>query len=418
MYATLSERVLTRLAQAEVCEPNPHYRDDIQIAKLTVLYAANGEAVRCSPLVLASYQVLGLHPDKVWPAIEQRRLALGVEEFLGWNLPPKKPPVPAVGLSQQALWFENTSGAGAINSRAADSKVLREPTISVPMAAPSIAAGYPNSEHAGRTKDRPFFKREELEKFFETCPLDLVSYPEWRTVKGMWIAAGKPFGSEIQFFKAIKHYTKAAPYRSDSTVRANIRKAEDRGFLDVAYRHPTRGNCHHIWIRPRTKTDRGLYRRVTTHRLSIPLLLKWRHRQGPDSQAKVEPIRKPAQAAAEQAAPPATAGTESRKPLRITRDVRIAIAGCYSNARKQGRDANAAIRETCETLSSDTQYLAESEARLQLKIWETKNGSLEPSEPEPTFVPPEKCPTCSTGLVQNRGPGPRLKCPQCSEVST
>jgi hypothetical protein len=68
---------------------------------------------------------------------------------------------------------------------------------------------------------------------------------------------------------------------------------------------------------------------------------------------------------------------EERKPLKITRDVRIAIAGCYSNARKQGNDADAAIRETCEALSSETQYLAESEVRLQLKIWTAKHGSLE-----------------------------------------
>ena len=116
----LSGRVCARLERAEACEPNPHYRDDLQIARLTVLYAASGEAVLCSPHVLASYTVLGLHPDRVWPAIQERQRALlGSEKFSGGKLPPKKPPVAAVGLSQQKLWCENTNGAEATNSRAA-----------------------------------------------------------------------------------------------------------------------------------------------------------------------------------------------------------------------------------------------------------------------------------------------------------
>lgn len=282
----LSRRVWARLAQAEVCEPNPHYRDDLQIAKLTVLYAANGAAVLCSAHVLASYAVLGLHPEKVWPAIQARREALG---------PLSAPSVPKKAAQSVKLWFEQTNGARAINSRAAMQQGSPRTAISVPMAAPSINAAYPNSEHAGRTKERPFFKREEIQEFFETCPSELIPHPELRTVHGMWNAAGKPFGSEIQFFKAIKHYCQGAPhggYKSESTVRSNVRRAEDRGLIEVAYRD-RRGNCHHIWIRERNQSDRGLYRRVTTHRLSIPLLLKWRHLKA--SQAKVEPIRKPAQ---------------------------------------------------------------------------------------------------------------------------
>ena len=38
-----------------------------------------------------------------------------------------------------------------------------------------------------------------------------------------------------------------------------------------------------------------------------------------------------------------------------------------------------------------------------------------PGPPPPrTFAGPEKCAKCGTDLVQNRGPGPRLKCPKCS----
>jgi hypothetical protein len=66
----LARRVVSRLSTAEASESDPWMRDDLRIARLTVVYAASGEAVLCAPDVLASYMVLGLHPDKVWPAIQ------------------------------------------------------------------------------------------------------------------------------------------------------------------------------------------------------------------------------------------------------------------------------------------------------------------------------------------------------------
>gem|GEM_PF-5155450 len=74
----LVRRILSRLIDAETQETDPWLRDDLQIARLTVAYAARGEAVLCSPDVLASYAVLGLHPEKVWPAIQREgRRCLG-----------------------------------------------------------------------------------------------------------------------------------------------------------------------------------------------------------------------------------------------------------------------------------------------------------------------------------------------------
>ena len=87
----LWRRVIARLAEAEACEPDPWYQDDLRIARLTVIYAASGEAVACSPHVLASYMWLGLHPDKVWPAILARRKAL-VGSVCVVEGAPKKPP--------------------------------------------------------------------------------------------------------------------------------------------------------------------------------------------------------------------------------------------------------------------------------------------------------------------------------------
>lgn len=66
-------RVLIRLEQAEKHELNPHLRDDIRIAWITALYAHRGNP---QPAIDATYRVLGIHPDKVWPAIVARRKAM------------------------------------------------------------------------------------------------------------------------------------------------------------------------------------------------------------------------------------------------------------------------------------------------------------------------------------------------------
>jgi hypothetical protein len=143
-------RILSRLSAAEALEVDPWFRDDLRIARLTVAYAARGEAVLCAPDVLASYVVLGLHPEKVWPAIQARRTALGPVCDV-----PKKPP------QAVKLWSEKTNGARAVNSRAGIT-LLRDNTISVPMAAPSIAALYPKPDASSSAKTRRFSYDEML----------------------------------------------------------------------------------------------------------------------------------------------------------------------------------------------------------------------------------------------------------------
>jgi hypothetical protein len=91
LHVTLAERVLRRLEAAEKKEPDPWLRDDIRIAWITILYASRGNQ---QPFVDATYQVLGLHPEKVWPAILARRAALlGADELMRdiSQAPPKKP---------------------------------------------------------------------------------------------------------------------------------------------------------------------------------------------------------------------------------------------------------------------------------------------------------------------------------------
>jgi hypothetical protein len=106
----LSARVVLRLVHLEAREVDPCFQVDYRIARLTVALAARGESVLCAPHVAATYTVLGLHPDRVWPAIVARRKAqLGADYstfydrngnwksdpvMLRWNDPlssPKKP---------------------------------------------------------------------------------------------------------------------------------------------------------------------------------------------------------------------------------------------------------------------------------------------------------------------------------------
>jgi hypothetical protein len=140
---SLSARVLFRLISAEAQESDPRLRDDLRIARLTVAYAAHGDAVLCSPHVLASYMVLGLHPEKVWPAIQARRKALGpCDDVLRV---PKKP------AQSVKLWGDETNGARAANSRAGYEMVRQGPRLPS-MATASIAALYRSSDGPSSAK--------------------------------------------------------------------------------------------------------------------------------------------------------------------------------------------------------------------------------------------------------------------------
>ena len=96
---SLSARTLARLVQQEMHEPDVSLRDDIRIAQLIVLHCERGDAKECSPAVLAWYEVLGCHPDQVWPRILARR-----QWMLGQPTPFKKfaSGVPRVASEPQA----------------------------------------------------------------------------------------------------------------------------------------------------------------------------------------------------------------------------------------------------------------------------------------------------------------------------
>lgn len=75
---SLVRRILARLIELEVSEPNPNFQSDYRISYIAVLYAFREVP---NPLVSASYIVLGLHPSKVWPSIVARRKRLLGKEY-------------------------------------------------------------------------------------------------------------------------------------------------------------------------------------------------------------------------------------------------------------------------------------------------------------------------------------------------
>ena len=447
---SLTQRILVRLAEAEAQETDAWLRDDLRIARLIVAYSANCEAVLCAPHVLASYRVLRLHPEKVWPAILARRDALGP---LGVSTaPPKKPP------QSVKLWTEKVTGARAANSRAGSSDSQRT-TDDEPMAAPSIAALYPNSGAPSSAKKRGF-TYDEMRAIveFSGAPHSVRQGTlSALKARGQWPGEDGP-ATGVVCISLIGMQLHGVCCRSTARWRARravrlgfwreLRKANSWSDCPKCGAQRRAAQCEKCSYRGRAKTPEG---RANFDEFCRPFMYeidieKFRTAQRPKEirhfdartyaeykqAAKrgehpnvTEMPRKPA-APPPQPLPPAPAAPaperarpaaeigESREPLAITRDVRFAIAGCYSNARKQGKDEAAAIRETCKALSSDTRYLSESEARLQLKIWQSKHGSLDP----PERVAPAKCEHCQSVLTQNRGPGPRLICPKCSADSS
>lgn len=103
---SLSDRVLARLIQSEAHEINVHLREDYRQAFMTVTLAAKGNTM---PFVVASYQMYGLHPDKVWPKmIDRRNATLGRPTPI--SLPHKPEAEPARPQSASVLPFKKKEG--------------------------------------------------------------------------------------------------------------------------------------------------------------------------------------------------------------------------------------------------------------------------------------------------------------------
>lgn len=77
----LGQRVFDRLVEAADREPHSWFADDYLIARQTVLMAGRGVS---DPHLQATVYVLGLQPEKVWPAIVAKRKAQLGSMYSAW----------------------------------------------------------------------------------------------------------------------------------------------------------------------------------------------------------------------------------------------------------------------------------------------------------------------------------------------
>jgi hypothetical protein len=459
----LWSRVVRRLRTAEATETDPWLRDDIQIARLTVVYAATGEAVCCSPDVLASYEILGLHPEKVWPAIQARRKALlGPIDVSG--APPKK------SAQSVKLWPEKISGARTVNSRAGDEAVLREPTISVPMAAPSLAELYPNSDEQSSGKRRQFSYDELLlivRKSF--APPSIVRATiNALTARGRWPHWDGPVDGTICV--SLKGMMLGGPDGDQnclrSTARWRARRAVKLGYWRLVRRPNSWSNCPKCgaervlgkcgkfdkadnWVKGcdyegRSKTPDGkanfnefcrpyMYEiDIEKFRYAPPAkgLREFNHRAYQDHKRAesrgersnlVELPRKPSQPADPPRDPaPAAPIPQRQQPAaehrssepesrRILRDEKELLWKEFIAFKRAGRSDEEALADLIEKY----QRFPAEEIKFALKVAINKKGNYTPPRPQPE----PKCRRCrDQGVIWNqpRGPGQKLiPCPDC-----
>lgn len=70
-------RILARLIQLEAHESQTHFKDDYRQAFITLSLAVKGNK---QPFVCASYAMYGVHPDKLWKKMQDRKRAqLGID---------------------------------------------------------------------------------------------------------------------------------------------------------------------------------------------------------------------------------------------------------------------------------------------------------------------------------------------------
>lgn len=265
----LSARVLARLVQAEACELDPHYRDDLRIARLIVHYAATGEAVLCSPHELASYMVLGVHPEKVWPAISARRKALGLVDV--WDAPVV--PVPKKPVQSASLWPEKTNARRAVGSSGAQQRFSANHRSTMS----TVASTYrkPSRSTSGNSLESP----HELVPLAEGCDLHLRD----RSVLVAMLESNAfaLMGSRNFLFPSTQTVAVilGLPY---ITVRRAINRLEARGVLVLVH-----GSN---WIEPETgKLCRPCTYQVNAEKLQ-PRMTLAEHRRCRFGRKKAKPI--------------------------------------------------------------------------------------------------------------------------------
>ena len=99
---------MARLVQSEAHEVDPHFRDDYRQSFITLTLAMRGNTI---PFIVASYQVYGIHPDKVWSSVLAKRKAKLGNEYRDWYdaVGNRRPDVPKKSSLPQSSKKERTA---------------------------------------------------------------------------------------------------------------------------------------------------------------------------------------------------------------------------------------------------------------------------------------------------------------------
>lgn len=362
----ISGRILARLIEAEWQTTDAWVRDDCRIAYLTVLYASRGDR---SPHVTGTYKVLGLHPDKIYGAIIERRKAQLGRFYELWNLPPKKPVEsyrPAqqeqqrLVVGKESFRPEKPNGAEA-EFRATWKPISGKPAKAVPLETmASTQTSYRESGAQTSAKSGDFISRSQIEAMILSADLSVEVPAKIRTkgdrtrpgvrryrrrhlnssLIGMWKAGTSPFGkNRIELFASVGNCHEYARV-CERQYRYNLRALEKAGVIRLLYQANSTNNA-------------GRFRHTATHELNLDVL-RQRCRKLP------VPIKQDAvQAEPQQQEPPKPAPVKASSPSDVRTDKKV--------RQLTPREGHNLVRELTVRMKGTTSYVSRvDKIRIQL----------------------------------------------------
>jgi hypothetical protein len=296
--SSLTQRILRRLLQAESKETNRSREDDYRIARVTVALAADGWL---QPQVAASYYVLGLHPDKVWPAIVARRKALLGRYYALFypdlSLPPKKPARSEKVRSNEAKVAVGERRIDSLKSKRRG--VLSPAPLVTLLEAPAMSSipqtAYRNSDAATTEKNgRAFssFRDQDIEQRIKYLP---IKRGHRNTLLAWYEAAGRPTGKDVLLFCASEGVEMEAGI-SERTARYHRRALEKAGLVELVYS-------------PMQRIRADYFRHTATWRLNLSALTAMSPRKSYKQHKAARPLAMPIRPQSVKHPTPATSTT-------------------------------------------------------------------------------------------------------------
>jgi hypothetical protein len=339
------------------------------------------------------------------------------------------------------------------------------------MAAPSIAALYRNSDEPSSAKKRQFTYDEMLDLVRHSYVRAAVRRATLNalTSRGMWPGEDGPATGTIcvAFDAMALGDAEGDGMCSRRTAQRRAKLACDLGYWRLVHKFNRWLNCPQCGAertsakcpnekcghkgRSRNRdgtTNTKEFCRPYTFEIDIDKFVKaeppkyarhfcartWKEHKAAAKRGEhpnLLPMRKPAQPSEPDPPPATSAPVPAKQPAaehhrslarsseRISRDARQALFNAYVALKRSGMTHEKALGEVVRQFKNK---FSPDDVEFALKIVGHKNGqdvTLDsPAAETRESHASAKCQKCGSALVQNFGPGPRLKCPQCSADSS